>query len=81
MPYLVVENTPGCPRMDEPAQFADRSKALDHALNLLGELRELGYTVKKAGKRRWTAEQHHLDSRRIVEVVEHKQPVRFGGRP
>jgi hypothetical protein len=70
MLYRVVENTPGyMPEVDEPPVFGFRAEAVDYALALAAELRELGYRVHRHGLQ-WFCEQNRRDIGRMIEVRE-----------
>jgi hypothetical protein len=73
-PWAVVENTPGyLPDGDgEPATFATRREAERYAVELVGELRELGYRVTGSARvGTWHATNGSAhDLGRVVEVYD-----------
>lgn len=69
MPFLVVESTPGHVVEEvEPTKFDSRDAAINHAWDIVAELRELGHRVRRHGMR-WVCEQSRRDLGRIIEVI------------
>jgi hypothetical protein len=70
-PWAVVENTPGYLPDVEAATFATRREAERYAVELVGELREAGYTVTGSARvGTWHADhpERMHDLGRVVEV-------------